>query len=616
MRDALRGIDDKIEIAHAERILKKIDGVIPGAYKFRACDVDGRINPAISPIFVDYAISADRVSWADRMHSDFIYNVLSGERYLMYRVFRDIYNHKSEYESWATLFYAYLLIKNQIRRALVLVNDGIGFGNFDEYERCKTLFIYKDSAYPGLIEQIAVSTTMAQWAKNRYMETRIAPPKSESIAEQLSSIDKRIHNAIFANPKVTQDWRYDFVYHFIKTPSTNKEVVNSLQCRNYTCRQQVKVAAEKLADYMLGKMSGSKRIVGIDAANSEMNCRPEVFAQAFRYLRNTPIEIYDNRLQKIGVRSLGITYHVGEDNYDVVDGLRAVDELIRFMDYRSGDRMGHCLVLGADVELYYSKRHYTLMMPRIVLLDNVVWLLHQINRHRCGTSALRLYLETLYEDLFRKVYPGYSLLWVSTYYNSWLLRGDNPELYRGSFCLRTFKGVSRWDRYAYTKGFRYALARINPEAIRLNRSYHFDGKAKERGEMPEVVQIPREVRNGWVAAIEQIRLTFLKKVEDNQYCIESNPTSNRKIGDFNRYDEHPAMQFYHFEEIPDEQEFYISTSFNTDDKGVFSTSLEREYALMAMSLWKKTGANWSKIYQWLKGIRNNGVHQAFINPFG
>lgn len=36
-------------------------------------------------------------------------------------------------------------------------------------------------------------------------------------------------------------------------------------------------------------------MVGIDAANSEIYCRPEVFAQAFRFLKNHNVKIMEDK---------------------------------------------------------------------------------------------------------------------------------------------------------------------------------------------------------------------------------------------------------------------------------------------------------------------------------
>ena len=56
--------------------------------------------------------------------------------------------------------------------------------------------------------------------------------------------------------------------------------------------------------------------IGVDAANNELYCRPEVFAQAFRYLKNFTGHYRDiNTFQKRPTKSINFTFHAGEDFY-------------------------------------------------------------------------------------------------------------------------------------------------------------------------------------------------------------------------------------------------------------------------------------------------------------
>lgn len=61
----------------------------------------------------------------------------------------------------------------------------------------------------------------------------------------------------------------------------------------------------------------------------------------------------------------------------------------------------------------------------------------------------------------------------------------------------------------------------------------------------------------------------------------------------------------------------LSVFINTDDQGVFSTSLENEYALMAIALEKEKDANGkpkynsSMIYDCLERVRLMGLGQSF-----
>ena len=59
----------------------------------------------------------------------------------------------------------------------------------------------------------------------------------------------------------------------------------------------------------------------------------------------------------------------------------------------------------------------------------------------------------------------------------------------------------------------------------------------------------------------------------------------------------------------------MSCSINTDDKGVFATSIEREYALLASALFRSLGeskASERKVIKWLDKIRKCSLDQKFI----
>lgn len=61
----------------------------------------------------------------------------------------------------------------------------------------------------------------------------------------------------------------------------------------------------------------------------------------------------------------------------------------------------------------------------------------------------------------------------------------------------------------------------------------------------------------------------------------------------------------------------INVSVNTDDRGVFHTSLENEYALLACAMEKVRDEegnlrfNRQNIYQWIDNIREMGNLQSF-----
>ena len=66
---------------------------------------------------LDYAISAD-IMLSSAGEGEYIYSVLAGERFLMYRMFKRIFEGTAD-SGMATLFYIYLLIKSEFRNEIV-----------------------------------------------------------------------------------------------------------------------------------------------------------------------------------------------------------------------------------------------------------------------------------------------------------------------------------------------------------------------------------------------------------------------------------------------------------------------------------------------------------------
>ena len=97
------------------------------------------------------------------------------------------------------------------------------------------------------------------------------------------------------------------------------------------------------------------------------------------------------------------------------------------------------------------------------------------------------------------------------------------------------------------------------------------------------------------------------------------------ISNFRRYYKHPILSFYN-RGLPVTQEEedacpQLSVSINTDDKGVFYTDLENEYALLARSLeecmddQEQLRFRKNDIYTWLDNIRVMGLEQGFASEW-
>lgn len=550
---------------------------------------------------VDYAINATTTN----LDECCAYSSLSGERFIMYSTLRKL---KSDVVS-QSLFYLYLLIKNEVRKELVQLNDTVGFGNFDLYEKRKTLFVedYKD--YEELLVHLSVATFFEENETERLHETRIAPKSDYSkFVSSLKQTDRDIKGQMFGRQE--KPWSYGFDYHFIKKGDDTCRSLLPFYERHHNLRVEVKHQAHNIArlvesNKLLQENHISQKIIGIDAANSEILTRPEVYAQAFRYLRN----IRGDHPQKEEGLRLGITYHVGEDFVDVIDGLRALDELLIFMNYSAGDRLGHALVLGVNVKDYYDVRHYSVCMTRQMLLDNVAWLYHKLCDYGSFKAACTI-LKEKFNEQFEYIFGHKGD--INSYYCSCLLRGDNPSQYNPDGSIKSL-GLGNWNEAALNEAVKNI--RNSKSVCKLYYRYHYDADVKLKGS--EMTMFETDEKRLLVDAIEYVQTKLRKKVQNTGISIECNPTSNYKIGEIDRYDQHPLYHFYDYRNGKGYS--HISSSINTDDKGIFSTSIEREYALIyaafkrKIKLQRPLREKEPDIIQWLDEIREHSLNQCFLN---
>lgn len=568
------------------------------------------IGDDLSARIPDYAISDQLVKAMNKADKDYVLTVLCGERWLMYQMFRDIYERTNINKEIVGWFYAYLVLKSHFRTEMVQMNRIVGFDNFAKYEERKSLFIGERSVYASLLSQMAAMSFL-HTSDNRWLEARITPKKkSKELNKHIEKAEKDIVNSHFmATPvRATIGNQYGFVLHFIKRKDNGKPAdAQKGKCRHANLRYIIKKQAIAINALRHSHLQNRERVLGIDAANSEVLARPEVFAQAFRYLRESHAMKSNGRCMK----DLGMTYHVGEDFLDIVDGLRAVDEVLHWMGFRNGDRLGHGMVLGIDVNTYYAECHGFVLMPAQVLLDNVAWLYYKGKDLKEFVAASKE-LEVLFATYFQQVYGHLSYqatIW--NYYQSWVLRGDNPMYYfqlnqSGKHWIST-----KWSQYNLNDDARAKMARADAVACRLYADFHFDEKVRSKG--AETVQV--HLSEHIVDLVVAIQEKMLSDVEKMNVCVECNPTSNLKIGHFKSYSTHPIVRMYNHQLPLDLQPHCISVSINTDDKGIFATSLEREYSLLALSLEKKYAANGDcsprQIYEWLDKIRQMSFEQKF-----
>ena len=455
-----------------------------------------------------------------------------------------------------------------MRKEFIQTNPLVGFENFKIYESRKNKFCSDE--FKNIFPLYAIQSSIRPDSADK-MEARVTPIE---IPEQdvRKSIDGSVRSDI-------NDSNLTYIIHFIKR-SEQVEYKKYYGSRYDYCQvyrneiDKILNDTQKRHDVILYPQPVYK-IVGIDAAGAEIDCSPAVFGQIYRYARLRGITNF--------------TYHVGEDFYDLCDGLKAIDDAIRFLHLGNGSRLGHATALGISASKYYEHRGYQTIMPRQRLLDALVWIYKTMVLNGGKMPAyFSEELEKKMSEIYGKI--GYHIPFnIDTYYMSMMLRSDN---------FVSIGQYSCWERASQCQDLLCIKARTNQDANALCCEFLTSKKVWEKGNAIETYTYLPEIVE--VASILQVYLQYI--VLEKSIIIETNPSSNVVIGPIDKYEEHTIHHFI---------KNGITASINTDDKGIFSTSLSNEYSLYANSA-KHMGVSDTDVVKYIGEIRKNAEKSRFL----
>lgn len=611
-------------------------------YKLRSMVEQCRWNAALlmqgrKSCRLDYAIT---VSLAENNKRPT--RLLVGERNFLYQCFYRCYSGQFSLEQM-NLFYLYLVIKREFRSELVQTNGRRGFWNFSDYQDRKAIVwgdspeYWRESYILSLAENLAGSRAGKPVLQT--LEARIMPKmKAMDLLTELRDIDdsvgeyqnqetalvenhQNVHREERYRQNIQENAQYFYVLHFAKTPlkkasAVKREWTHWLPARNQDVRKKAEYQAKALAKGLARSSYLCSRIRGIDACSREIGCRPETFATQFRYLRSDLVSHLQSSINLRYWPKLRSTYHAGEDFLDLTDGLRAIDEAICFLNLGQGDRLGHAMALGVSPQQYYRVKDNTVWMPAQDLLDNLVWLLYRSMEWDVPISgSLRESLRERAEQLLHTIYPPengeFADITLRSYYEAWHLRGDDPELYwryqsGDEDIKRIFANSALLFDQPYQRAMLHerknedsvdpcARLRSSPSICRILIRYHFGLQERTEGEKTvRFVATP-----DFAKVLEKIQDRMIEKVMTKGIAVECNPSSNHLIGTFDRYEQHPIFRFNRFGLYLPEYKCssgQIRVSVNTDDLGVFDTSIENEYALLFGALCNRRDAEGKPLF--------------------
>ena len=394
-------------------------------------------------------------------------------------------------------------------------------------------------------------------------------------------------------------WFYAF--HYFKIPDNRKLDPGKFvlpECRHARHRKLIMEQTKGFVNALRESPYFRSRVRAIDAASEEVLCRPEIFAVAYRYIDyvqnkwNTP----DDGLLPSSPIRISKTYHAGEDFLDIISGLRAIDEAIRFLHLDAYSRIGHALALGVEPETHYNTKHYEIIITKQDRLDDLVWILYRGKELGVGLESgleaeLRREAEQLYRDIYRDALVENK--WdsnLSVYWRSMKLREDDPSVYSiGNYKM---PGLDMDESNAClidTGNSELQLYREDKQIAGLYYYYHFGVMEGMRGNETYI----KRVSNDYIQLVRRLQDAMIREVYRRKLIIETNPSSNVLIGTFKDYCLHPIFRFNNrklnslINSNGSDNAVQLHVCVNTDDLGVFDTTLEFEYALLYEALQKR-----------------------------
>lgn len=421
-----------------------------------------------------------------------------------------------------------------------------------------------------------------------FIEFRFSPKDNiDKQVELLNKIDtdwnKFITNKNVSSQSGLKNTDYKLIAHFIKKSDkhqNNDKFEDSIKndIRYYELRNELETKCEKLIS-TIRNFGTKNRITAVDAAASEFDTPPEVFASVFRKLRELNV-----------VRHF--TYHAGEDFYHILDGLRAIYEAIIFLDLQHGDRIGHASASGTDINTWADILMKELVIPQGIYLDDLIFVHCFILEQKIESLYTKLpMIEIKIQEISRKIYnKSYGLEDLTS---AWKKRFLDPRYIKEREFGRTLLGVPN-DKYK-------SVDKIDFELISLYNKKETYKKYKE----PIEIDCFEIFDTNELTLIQKEMLAFMHKRE---IAIEALPTSNLRIGYHRNLKSYQLFNWYQWKIDGNPMPPIV---LGTDDPGIFQTNIYNEYSMLYCYLVYEKGLTRSDVIKSIQDIHNNSRIYAF-----
>ena len=286
-----------------------------------------------------------------------------------------------------------------------------------------------------------------------------------------------------------------------------------------------------------------------------------------------------------------------------MSGLRRVYEVVHYLKFHAGDRIGHGLALGILVDDWCAE-HPNVILPRIEALENYLWAYKMFSTYSSVQNTSNLfYLEqqiyNLSEEIFckpigeNKCFPHVPI--------PVLLRG-----YERLFHKDSFKDNCKNCMSSYITEDKSSCPLLENENLSLDKkvllAYHCYRYTRRMNETIHYHLPPQEI-----LILKELQTMMQELVSKSGVIVEVNPSSNVIIGHIDTIHEHPMYQFSNCRcDYKD-----IMVCINSDDPGVFQTNTANELGIAYMGMLER-GIGRESCLEWVERLRESGMRSSFI----
>ena len=357
-------------------------------------------------------------------------------------------------------------------------------------------------------------------------------------------------------------------------------------------------------------------LVGIDAASEENTMEPWVFAPVYREIRRKgvtkPVVHYGENGTLKRLQNIGFTYHVGEEFRHLLSGLRHIDEVITHFHYKAGDRLGHAIALGVDVE-HWINRNEAVTIPRLEHLENLLWMWGNLVYREWGLEINVEALEGKILEHAKSIYDNISGMTVFMLYDAYKAKFSKKEylkrinrIKRSGLVNEEFEDNPTNDMFCrFFESERNGPCGWNSDMIFCT---YFCPIYNRKFLEPIIVPVNKRE----LGMLRIIQNNLISDIEKRGIFIEVNPTSNLAIGEI---DGLFSLHVFNLNSkgLSDDRdnEREVLLTINSDDPMVFSTNTENELAYVYHAL-NHMGKNQESVLNWIDKVRRMGMDSSFV----